>query len=332
VRSSFLVVMAFPLIVGAAVAGTASEVALPQTIERVWYRANADRGAGSQMGDLTVGREGLSFAAAHERKSFTVPLEAVHSVWLGRVRGDVDTDWVVLVLDEAGERRVVAFRDGKGLGYGQRTQEIHAALRDAMRVLGAAQYRVPEGFVVFDDLDGLFTVAYPQGWTVYHDVVVEAGRRRVLGRLYLTDGPSPRGEEERVTLVRGLEGGSIQGVFVERDEVGGGMRCSGATARARDKWLARVAADPLFTAPGAAMDGAPSVEPVTIEGCSGLRVGARGRDAAGLETMLDILFVADDQAAYAVGFRSRSSDHAARLPTFARILDTLRLSAARPGR
>ena len=99
--------------------------ALPQTVERVWYRGE-NRPLGKVFragGDLTIREGSLEFV--HRKHGWSVPLDGISIITLGSMKGDVDTDWVVLALRDGQPEPVVGIRDGHRLGHGGETREIY---------------------------------------------------------------------------------------------------------------------------------------------------------------------------------------------------------------
>ena len=85
-------------------------LALPTAIDKVWLRTDKAGWAGVKSrrssGDLIITEEALDFGG--QKKAFYIPLDAIVMVSLGKLKNDVNTDWVVLRLEELGATRRVA--------------------------------------------------------------------------------------------------------------------------------------------------------------------------------------------------------------------------------
>ncbi len=195
---SWLSCLCFLAALGAVPAETAP--VLPHTVERVWYRGE-DRPFGKVFragGDLVIREDSLEFV--HRKHGWSVPLEGISMIALGVMKGDVDTDWVILVLRDGQPERVVGIRDGHRLGYGRETRGIYELLREVARSRKVAQFDVPEGLEPYEQLDRMLAVAFPAGWHPLHlsrsidmDHVLPLGRTSFTPDEVEIGGPVGRG-------------------------------------------------------------------------------------------------------------------------------------------
>ena len=94
-------------------------------------------------------------------------MERIHFISFGKLKGDVDTDWVVFSVGVAPPYGIVGVKDGRKLGFGTRTRELFENLRDVARELSAAQFRVPAGYRAYEDPAGECSLAIPEEWSEY---------------------------------------------------------------------------------------------------------------------------------------------------------------------
>lgn len=298
----------------------AEEIRLPATFKKVWIRGEkaGGWGGGRGSGELSVTARALEFNSKKIKKSRVLPLDSIVAVSFGRMRGDVDTSWVVVRYRDEGQERIIGLRDGTKLGYGIATRSIHEVVREALRQAGAAQYDVGPGLQTYDELDRHFTLAYPEGWSSYHRVIVDAGDNRILGRLTFSVAEVPEGraaaspeaqEEVERTLSR-IDRGEIAAFEVLREESGDGMSCQGFSKHGLRRLQERFAFRDAV--------------PVSFGGCRGLRVTTAGPDLR-----VDRGFVAHDGILYVLSHRTAADDPQRGAEEFAEALRTLRFSDAR---
>lgn len=320
-------------------AGRSEAVRLPVTFDKVWFRTGKKRGWGGAglTGALTISETELHLSS--HKRDVSVPLDSILRVSYGKMRGDVDTDWIVMSVLEEGERRLIGFRDGRKFGYGQQTDEIRETIMAVIRQAGAAQYGVPEGFRAYDELDEQFTMAIPLGWSVYHRTLIATGQHGFRGEAIFSREPvvseterdPERREELRRQALRAIDDGEAGAFFVDRREAPRGMRCEGFTEKGMARLQQWVAEDPLFDE-GRGVDESVRTEPVVIDGCSGLRIVRHSRRPEGVERVLDLRVVSDDEIVFLIGLRSRAGRYEEDLEPFETAVRSVRLSVARDPR
>ncbi len=329
IRFAWVLTTLLALAVSAAPA-EAPELELPVTIEEVWYRTYQKRGIGkpySVSGNLVVSADTIEIV--NKKRRVTIKMDDIRIVSFGKMKGDVDTDWAVLGLGEPGSTRVIGIRDGKRMGYGGRTRSIYDTVLGGVRQAGAGQFRVPEGFRLYEELMDFCTLAVPQDWTSYLESLVFVGDGTPWGRIVFSaesirrierkeDG-SPLVIEDRKVLSR-VVAGEVPAFYVERRPSGRGMSCNGFTEKAEQRLIAELGRD----SGGPEADGL-TVTSIIIDGCSGLSI--RGR--SGAEAEIEIRAVAKRDTLYLFGMRASPDQFDSRLGPFDTAVSTVKFSAAR---
>lgn len=286
--------------------------AYPLTVERVWYRTQASPGirGAKHSGDLTITEEALEFST--RKLDLFVPWSAVRMISLSAMRGDVDTEWVVLAVDRGRGRERIGLRDGRLLGYGGRTRELYDTLIAAARHLSAAQFDAPPGFEPFVELQFHYVMAVPRGWSSYYHEVVDTDGRPLGGTLVLSpnrllapEGASreaQQGERARARerIVAGAETAWILVRQPSRDVDG----CSGLGSDAAVRLSESVAGDPFFGA-GLPAPREADWQVVEFAGCRGMRLGIADRSAAAADAkILELHVVSDGETLFMLGLRT----------------------------
>jgi len=313
-------------------------VRLPLTLEKVWFRSQKGKSPirlFNTKGDLTIREDGMAFHTS--KASVEIPLERIRVVSYGKTRGDVDTEWTLLGIGDESLETILAIRDGSKLGYGQRSWEIYRTIRRALRSLGAAQYAMPEGFTVFDDFDLHFTIGIPAGWHSYVDSVVIVGNRASQGTVVFSeetlrqnvvgDGGRRRPKTDEAALARALSG-AAPAFFVERLAAGRGMTCEQVSDKARRRVLEQAAAGELFHG-GGQFVALPTVTPIVVDRCKGLRLRGRVADRDGVTTEVDLHGVVQGDTLYVFGLRAIPERYYEYRKVLEAALDTVTLSVAR---
>ena len=311
-------------------AGLVSEIDLPTTVGRVWARNHSKKG----MGDLGVSVEGLDFQGGKEKRSFSIPFASIRLLSFGRLGHDVDTDWVVLEVEEAGETRLVGLRDGRKFGFGKETDELHALLKRVFQQTRAAQYDVKPGMATYDALDNLLTLAVPEEWTPFDRSRIHLDGYPDLGRLLLTAERISAGRErkdETQSDLKRFDAGEIRGMFVDRREPTSGMRCDGFSTKAQAAALDWFRED-LRSNGGWTILGEPRVEVTSLGKCQGLRISAEARNDAGEPMEIDHRLAARPEAVVTLGFTLPGKGRDALRRTVTEIVESFRFTVARTGR
>lgn len=312
------------------------EETYPRTVHKVWYRTGSSHGiTGPKLsGDLVITPESLEFLA--DKEDISIPFDAVWMISLGQMKGDVDTEWVVLSLRRGEDRTLVGLRDGSKLGYGQGTDELYQSLRATARRFSRAQFDAPEGFRPYTELDRVFAMAVPAGWSTYHHELSSVEGIIRWGTVVFTP-PSATAEPgkapetpavQRARTLEAIRQGRTAAWVVERREAAAGMSCAGFDKGALRVLGAWIAADAFFSRP-AAQDDPPRFEPVEIDGCIGLRLVLRGPGTEPDAPLLDLRIVAREETAVLVGLRSKVATYEQDREPFERGISSLRLAVTR---
>lgn len=314
-----------PAVVLPSVPARAAEAAAtaPDDVGRVWLRVPKQRGIkrhATRAGQLEFGDEALRFVG--RKKTVELPFASMHTVSFGQMDGDVDTDWTVIELIEDGERRLYGLRDGRKLGFGQRTPAIHERIVELVRRHGAAQYGVPDDARAYDRFDRQFTTALPDGWVARIAELIYVGDRAPWGTLIFLPGELVAGRDDPgvdAELAARLRAGDVPAVTLERREAPRGAACDGFGPRAHEAIAAQLAAAP-FGDPAYA-DASFDVDEALVDGCAVLRLTASGAGGSALITDA----VVHDDVLYLLGATGHPDSKAAR----ALALEHLRFAKAR---
>ena len=201
-------------------AAEAVEVALPITVEKVWFRPGRQTGMAKLKlkqlsGQLTIDDAGLEIVG--KKDSVYIPVDSISMVSLGKLGTDVDTEWIVLQLQGAEGNRTVAIRDGHALGYGQKTRELFRTVRDVMKSLSTAQYRVDPGYKVFDQISFQMTLAIPDNWSHFIHSGVTIGDRLAQGTIIFSAEPIDRMADRDETLESVMHGKIVANAVFRTD-------------------------------------------------------------------------------------------------------------------
>jgi hypothetical protein len=305
---------------------------LPYTFERVWRRTGAERGfarLANAAGDLTLTTTGIEHATRKKKTSIT--WDEVLTVSFGKMKGDVDTDWVVLALTGEGKSRIVGFRDANAFGFGERTEELYDVVRGVARDLGVAQYDIPAGLTLYDAIHRQLVLGHPEGWHVtVREMIVVDGYPRFGSHVFTpeplrssADEGTPDVDEEALARVRS---GALPAIVLVRAEAKDAMSCErGIKPKARAEVERLLREDPILGGVTTATGGAwAEVGPADAGGCRGLRYEIAGReDEAGAVALSrnGVLFV--------LGFRAPASDAGRTRALFADVVASVHMSAAR---
>jgi hypothetical protein len=313
-------------------AASSDELRLPRTIERVWYRKGSKRalGGASVSGDLTVTADALEMAGG--KKTLIVPLSSIRVVSFGKMRGDVDTDWVVLAVERESGPELVGLRDGKRLGYGTRTRELYDLLIRTVRAQGAAQYDVAEGWKTYDGLDHQFTMSLPADWSSAHETVVMIDGLPVWGTTVFSRDEIPTGTKDlegRRRAFAAVAAGETPALVLDRSEAQGGMRCAGFSKSGRARVEKRLreleGRDEARRVELAELD----LDDFSLDGCAGLRLTGRGTLPDGAEIRVEARAVAADGTLFLFLMHGDVADYESRRQAFERSVSSFRSSVAR---
>lgn len=329
--------LALVAVLGLAAAGaTDVPLALPHTIDKVWYRADTQHGSfgPKHEGDLRITTEALELSAP--KAELVLPLAALRMISYGPLGTDFDTDWVVIGTERDGTHGRVGLRDGSRMGYGARTPQLFDTLMRVARERGLAQFAAPAGFVPYTRFDRQLALVVPEGFHPLQHGIVAIREATVTGTVvFSSEVPAGRledggglSDEARAEVIRRIARAESPAWVLAIREAKRGMRCSGF----RDKGLAELRAwidehellgrDLSGPEPSALV-------PVSIDRCSGLRGTWQGTLEGRLPVAVDVRAVSDDEFVYVLALRSRAEREAAVEETFQHGVGSLRFAVAR---
>jgi hypothetical protein len=303
------------------------QVRLPLTIEKIRYRASGK----VRHGDLTVTEEGLEFTA--RKKSFFIPMERIWVLSFGKMKYDVETNWIVMSVGVSRPRDSVGIRDGDKWGIGGRTGEIFDQLRRLFRQLSAAQYRVAPGFRIYEDPNADCSLAIPESWNVFIESLVLAGSHSPSGTTILSrdrirqSAGSLGGRADDLEKLDAVLDGESPGIFLERSRAGRGMGCRRFSKAAVKELVSRAHEDRLF-GEGYQMVQAPAASPFVVDGCEALRIRGRSRRVDGIEVQLDMVAAASNETLYVFGMRALGDRYESDLVVFETAMSTVKFGVA----
>ena len=267
-------------------------ITFPFTVEQVWYRG-ADRPfarAFKAGGDLVVREQSLEFI--HPKHGWTLPLEEISLVTIDTMKGDVDTEWVVLAVDGSRSGGLIGLRDGRKMGYGQETRQLYEKLLDVARSRKVAQFDVPAGLVPYEPLDRMVAFAFPEGWSDYQlSQHLNEDFSLPLGRTTFTPSKVASREDLLTNHPR---------LMVERTDVRDFDRAtcrSGLSRQLRSDLLKETIEDPYYLGATAITLEVESA-PFPVGPCKGVRLRGAGRTVKGQELEVDLVAVVGSGVLY----------------------------------
>jgi hypothetical protein len=307
----------------------------PRTIRDVWYRTEKHRGltGAKHSGDLTITPESLELFA--RKTDVSIPFSSVRMISFGKLRGDVNTDWIVLSVESGDKRERIGLRDGRKLGYGQRTEELFQAIVDAAEQFSWAQFAAPSGLEPYVELDHVFAMAVPEGWASYHHELSGVDGVVVWGSVVFTPEPlvgttgsaRPQERGSREVALKAIQSGRTTAWVVRRREAVGGMSCDGFANKGVKNLRGWIADDPFFGEPFV-IDEDESFEPSEIDGCRGMKLLARSEEASTARAVLDLRVASSDDVAILVGLRTTDENYEKDLADFERAISTFKFAVA----
>jgi hypothetical protein len=309
--------------------------AYPRTIQKIWYRTGEGLGfAGPKhSGDLMITRNSLEFLS--KKADISIPFEDVGMISFGKMRGDVNTDWVVLTVVYGGTQRLIGFRDGRKLGYGVRTPDIYEEVLDVAEELGWGQFTAPEGLTPYTELDHVFSMAVPADWASYHHEMISSAGAVFWGTVVFTPESmtSDASENhldgtERELALEAIQRGETSAWIVRRVESKGGMTCEGFSDKALKTLVKWVARDPFLNTPFEAPE-ITAFETTSIGMCQGVRASLRAEGSSSPTPVLELRVVSQGQAALIVALRTNADDLEADLKQLEAALPTVKFAVTR---
>ena len=180
------------------------------TIQKVYLSAKPAKKTrvrflgGRRLGTLKVYEDRFVFIGKKGEQE--LPFDKIRIAYDDVLPGDVDTHWAVLLLEDGLPAKWWAIRDGKSLGFGQRTPDIVKQIVKALRDHGGGQFRTADGWQPYTRVDQRVAFAIPEGWDRFVDDETTEGEL-LLGGNYRFRPPGGDGRYElRVALERPVPG------------------------------------------------------------------------------------------------------------------------------
>ena len=201
---------------------------------------------------------------------------------------------------------------------------VPVAMLISLSAIGRAHAQVPDGFVLYEGHKAEFTIALPQGWTVYDQMAALGGKPSPVGMLIFTSSSPEKLEIEQQLKVMGkMDTGELPSFFVDRTPAKKGMTCSSFPEKAQ-KDVAKLIQRSLS---GANVE-PPRVEAATVGGCQGLRVRMDVRAKDGTEWLADVRAVSNGNTLYLFSLRNHKGNFEKNLEAYEKALSTLRMAVA----
>ncbi len=109
------------------------DVALPLTVEKVWYRTEKVRLLGmayEESGQLAVNDGFVQFT--YDKGSIKIPRESIQKVTWGKLSPDITNDWVIVYYTDGGKNAVAAFK-GAPFSGGGKESKIYSTMLHIMK-------------------------------------------------------------------------------------------------------------------------------------------------------------------------------------------------------
>lgn len=189
---------------------------------------------------------------------------------------------------------------------------------------GTTQAQVPDGFVLYEGHKAEFTIALPQGWTVYDQGAMLTGKPSPVGMLIFTSS-SPKGLEieAQLKLVGKMDTGELPSFFVDRNPAKKGTTCGSFPDKAQ-KDVAKLIQRGFS---GTNVE-PPRVEAAMVGGCQGLRVRIDVREKDGTEWKADVRAVSNGNTLYLFSLRNHKGNFEKNLDAYEKAMATLRMAVA----
>lgn len=201
---------------------------------------------------------------------------------------------------------------------------VPLAMLSLVSSIGSPQAQVPDGFVLYEGHKAEFTIALPQGWTVYDQLEAITGKPSPLGMLIFTSSsPKALAIEQQLEVMGKMDRGELPSFFVDRAPAKKGMTCASFPEKTQKEVVGLL----KRSLPGANVE-APRVEADTVGGCRGLRVRMHVRAKDGTEWLADIRAVSDGKTLYLFSLRNHSANFEKNLESYEKAMSTVRLAGA----
>lgn len=342
--------------------------ALPATFQNVWYRTGK-RGlawkAYDASGTLNVSNEFIEYKS--EKENFSLSTKDVKSVsmdtFTGFVNSGDEAPWSMVQFNKDGADQIAAFSNRHEPGA---TEQIFLTLQSAVKPAAAvaepqvtaagaadsgpappagvatsatdgsapppppvpAGAGLPEGFVLYEGSKEQFTIAIPKGWAAFDQGASMRAQGMRPGRFDMIqfepadvlDSPSAKTLEQ-------VDSGEIPAFFLQKLNASDGMSCTGFSERAQKRAVDVIGKEAPYK-------GKMAIEPahadaVTVGGCKGLRVRAKGQPASGSAEQTDAYFASDGKILYLFFLRGRTEFFDKNEEIFQKAMSSLKVASAK---
>ena len=194
---------------------------------------------------------------------------------------------------------------------------------------------------IYDGLKEQFTIALPEGWTVYDQTAALTGKPSTTGMVFFTAEPLLAPGQKVIPLsgaeaLAKVERGDVPAFFVDRGPATRGMSCSKLTRRAESQVEELVSRDEIFRQTrGLLLLARPKVSQIELAGCQALKItGSAPLGPEKTPWSLDVRAVSDGKIMYLFHIRTTDDNFLKNLLVFEAALATLHFpsQAAPPGR
>ena len=187
---------------------------------------------------------------------------------------------------------------------------------------------LPEGFVLNEEYKEQFTIAIPRDFAVFDQgKSLRATGMRPGAFDMIRYQPANSIDASSVETLLKVDSGEIPTFFVQKLSADNGMYCTGFSERAVKKLIDLIGKDRDFKGKNA-LEPAHG-EPVSVGGCKGLRVRAKGQPASGPPVATDAYMASDGKTVYVFSLRAHAEYFDKNEEIFQKAVSTVKLSAAK---
>ena len=198
------------------------------------------------------------------------------------------------------------------------------AMLFALGTSRAAHAQLPDGFTLYEGHKSQFTIALPEGWTVYDQGALMSGKASATGMLIFTStNPSTLPVDKQIQLIAQIDTGEAPAFFVDRQKATKGTSCASFPEKAQ-KDVAKLVQK---SASGTNVQ-PPVVEAATVGGCQGLHVRLDVKSKDGTEWIVDVRAVSSGNTLYLFSLRNHKANFEKNVESYDKALSTLKMNGA----
>ena len=198
------------------------------------------------------------------------------------------------------------------------------AMLFALGASRTAHAQLPDGFTLYEGHKTEFTIALPEGWTVYDQGALMSGKASTTGMLLFTStDPSTLPVDKQVQLMGQIDSGEAPAFFVDRQKGVKGASCASFPEKAQKDVakLVQKSSSGTNVVP-------PVVEPATVGGCQGLHVRLDVKSKDGTEWIVDVRAVSSGSTLYLFSLRNHKANFEKNLEAYEKAMSTLKMNGA----